>query len=43
MRIQFILEYLLWTDKNNDNNNPIPPPPLTLVTVFLFAEKLLSL
>ena len=43
MRIQFILEYLLWTDKNNDKNNPLPPPPLTLVTVFLFAEKLLSL
>ena len=42
MRIQFILDYLLWTDKNNDKNNPIPPP-LTLVTVFLFAEKLLSL
>ena len=32
------------TDENNDKNKTnLPPPPSTPVTVFLIAEKLLSL
>ena len=32
------------TDKSNDKNKTkLPPPPSTQVTVFLIAEKLLSL
>ena len=32
------------TDENNDKNNTkLTPPPSTPVTIFLIAEKLLSL
>ena len=42
-RIQFIVE-IMCTDKNNDENKTKLPPPLyNPVTVFLIAEKLLSL
>ena len=34
----------MYTDKNSDKNKTnLPPPPSTAVTVFLTAEKLLSL
>ena len=44
MRIQFILQIYVCTNKNHyKNKTNLPPLPSTAVTVFLAAEKLLSL
>ena len=44
MRIQFILQIYVRTKNNNyKNKTNLPPLPSTAVTVFLAAEKLLSL
>ena len=43
MRIQFILETYVYKKNNHKRKMNFPLPPSTSITVFLNAEKLLSL